>query len=88
MNDTVISHPHEPSKPKAIRALTPEQAAAMPAWRDKWIANGLSCKPMTDDDRTKVEGALRALREANDPDAEMEVPSLAILLHQAAALEC
>ena len=38
-------------------------------------------------DRTQVEGALGGLREANDANAESEVTTLAILLHEAAALQ-
>ncbi|NDE03014.1 MAG: hypothetical protein EBZ91_15055 [Gammaproteobacteria bacterium] len=38
-------------------------------------------------DCAEVKGAFGGLRQANDPDAESEVPTLAILLHEAAALK-
>ena len=67
---------------KKITRLTAEQRARMPEWRDKWIANGLSCTPMTDDDRSSVDHALRAMyRAANlkEPRVVVFVPSPLVL---------
>ena len=36
---------------KKLYELTPKHRAAMPAWRDKWIANAMSTKAMDDADR-------------------------------------
>ena len=40
-----------------VDALTPEQEAMLPAWRDKWINIGLSTESA---DRSKAEEAIRA----------------------------
>jgi hypothetical protein len=46
----------------------PEHKAKLDAWRDKWIANAMSCKPMTDAERRRYVTAARGLyRAANLP---------------------
>ena len=41
--------------------LTPEHEAQFSTWRDKWIANALSCEPMDDVDRDAMRGAITGL---------------------------
>ena len=41
--------------------LTPEHEAKLPAWRDKWIANAMSTKPMDDEDRRITREAIIGL---------------------------
>jgi len=55
------------SKTKRIDKLTPEQAARMPEWRDKWIAIGLRTGPA---DRPAFEKHVRACYRA----AKLEEP--------------
>jgi hypothetical protein len=38
--------------------LLPEHKARFPEWRDKWIANAMSTKPMDDDDRAQTRAAI------------------------------
>ena len=45
-------------------ALTEEHKAQLPAWRDKWIANAMSTRPMDDAERERIRGAIRGLYEA------------------------
>ena len=45
------------------------------------------CLHLWEGNRAQVEGALGRLRETNDADAETEVSALAILLHEATALQ-
>lgn len=45
---------------------TPEFFAALPAHRDKWIANALSTAPMTDEDRTLCRAAVARMYECAD----------------------
>ena len=44
--------------------LTPEHKVMMPAWRDKWIANAMSTKSMTEADREACRKAVIGLYEA------------------------
>ena len=44
--------------------LTEEHRALLPAWRDKWIANAMNTKPMTDYDREQTRIAIKGLYES------------------------
>lgn len=47
----------------------PEHKAMLPEWRDKWIANALLTRQMTEEDRTKCRQAIHDMyRIANLPD--------------------
>lgn len=45
-------------------SLTEEHKAQLPAWRDKWIANAMSTKPMDAEDRTKTHAAIKGMYAA------------------------
>ena len=44
----------------------PEHKEQLSAWRDKWIANAMSTKPMDDFDREQMRIAIKGLYEAAD----------------------
>ena len=58
-----------------IDALTPEQEAMIPAWRDKWIAKGLSTSPVDFEAVEAAAMAAYALIGANRPIAMLRVAS-------------
>lgn len=47
-----------------LTTLTDEQRAAIPGWRDQWIASAMSTRAMDDDDRVKTIAGLKRLYEA------------------------
>ena len=47
--------------PARVDELTPAQLARQPEWRDRWIANGLSTKPMDDADKKIAGESITAL---------------------------
>ena len=68
--------------PRHIDRLTDAQRAQMPAWRDRWIKNGLSCAPMDSADRIAVERSVRSLYrriKMAEPKAVLFVPSPFVL---------
>lgn len=46
--------------------LTPEHEAQLPGWRDRWVANALSTRPMDEADREAMRVAVRGMYEAAD----------------------
>ncbi len=44
--------------------LTPEHREQLKPWAEKWIANGMSTKPMDDDDKAAMVEALKGQYEA------------------------
>jgi len=62
--------------------LTEEHRAQIPAWRDKWIANAMSTRPMTDEDREATRVSILGLYRAAGlplPKAIVFVPSPFVL---------
>ena len=47
-----------------LTTLTDAQRAAMPGWRDQWIASAMSTRAMDDEDRAKTIAGLKGLYEA------------------------
>lgn len=62
--------------------LTPEHRARLPEWRDKWIANAMSTKPMDDEEREITRKAILGMYSAaklDAPKAIVFVPSPFVL---------
>ena len=53
---------------KKLYTLLPEHKARFPEWRDRWIANALSTKPMDDEERRIVRDAVKGLYRAANLD--------------------
>ena len=49
---------------KKVYSLTDEHRKKLPAWRDKWIANAMSTKPMSERERLQCRKAVLGLYEA------------------------
>jgi hypothetical protein len=76
---------------KTKYSLTPSHRKQLKPWADKWIANAMSTKPMTEEDREITRQALRGMYLAAgrpEPKAIVFVPSPFVLVFAAGAAAC